>query len=54
MLYRVCQHAINSGNSHAGFVLLPARQQFFHYTYFILGDASDMPMDSTLERQEEG
>ncbi|SDG19735.1 M23 family metallopeptidase [Paraburkholderia phenazinium] len=33
---------------------LPARQQFFRYTYFILGEAPDMQADSTLERQKEG
>lgn len=33
---------------------LPARQQFFRYTYFILGDAPVMPANSTLERQKEG
>ncbi|WP_244306751.1 glycoside hydrolase family 19 protein, partial [Paraburkholderia silvatlantica] len=33
---------------------LPARQQFFHYTYFILADVPDMPADSSLERQKEG
>ncbi|MEM5331027.1 hypothetical protein VSR34_31175 [Paraburkholderia sp. JHI2823] len=32
---------------------LPARQQFFRYTYFILGDTLRMPTDSTLERQTE-
>ncbi|SAL80527.1 hypothetical protein AWB71_06141 [Caballeronia peredens] len=30
---------------------LAARQQFFRYANFILGDASDMPADNTLERQ---
>jgi predicted chitinase len=33
---------------------LPARQQFFRYTYFMLGDTPDLPADSTLERQKEG
>ncbi|WP_042303127.1 hypothetical protein [Paraburkholderia kururiensis] len=32
---------------------LPARQQFFRYAYFILGDTPRMPTDSTLERQTE-
>ncbi|WP_176048850.1 M23 family metallopeptidase [Paraburkholderia kururiensis] len=32
---------------------LPARQQFFRYAYFILGDTPKMPTDSTLERQTE-
>ncbi|VWC90275.1 peptidase M23 [Burkholderia lata] len=33
---------------------LPARQQFFRYTYFILNDASDFPVESTLRRQDGG
>ncbi|WP_236871936.1 M23 family metallopeptidase [Burkholderia pseudomultivorans] len=32
---------------------LSARQQFFHYSYFILGDARDMPVDGSLKRQED-
>ncbi|CAM2192921.1 putative chitinase [Paraburkholderia kururiensis] len=32
---------------------LPARQQFFRYAYFILGDTPRMPTDDTLERQTE-
>jgi predicted chitinase len=32
---------------------LPARQQFFRYAYFILGDTPKMPTDNTLERQTE-
>ncbi|WP_249176191.1 M23 family metallopeptidase [Burkholderia cenocepacia] len=32
---------------------LPARQQFFRYTYFILNDASSFPVESTLRRQDE-
>ncbi|WP_249744720.1 M23 family metallopeptidase [Burkholderia pyrrocinia] len=31
---------------------LPARQQFFRYTYFILNDASDFPVENTLKRQD--
>ncbi|MGS0890930.1 glycoside hydrolase family 19 protein, partial [Burkholderia stagnalis] len=33
---------------------LPARQQLFRYTYFILNDESDFPVESTLGRQEGG
>ncbi|MCU9956984.1 M23 family metallopeptidase [Burkholderia sp. BKH01] len=33
---------------------LPARQQFFRYTYFILNDASDFPIENSLKRQEGG
>jgi hypothetical protein len=32
---------------------LPERQEFFHYVNFILGDAPNMPTDSTLTRQVE-
>ncbi|WP_242449000.1 M23 family metallopeptidase [Burkholderia metallica] len=32
---------------------LPARQQFFRYTYFVLNDASAFPVESTLRRQED-
>ncbi|WP_241239074.1 M23 family metallopeptidase [Burkholderia stagnalis] len=31
---------------------LPARQQFFRYTYFILNDTPDFPVENALERQE--
>ncbi|WNC89835.1 hypothetical protein RI103_00285 [Paraburkholderia sp. FT54] len=32
---------------------LPARQQFFRYIYFILGDTPNIVTDNTLERQKE-
>lgn len=32
---------------------LPERKEFFHYVSFILGDAPNMPTDSTLTRQKE-
>ncbi|MBK5164875.1 hypothetical protein IQ291_10980 [Burkholderia sp. R-70211] len=32
---------------------LPARQQFFRYTYFILGDSPSMPAEAGLVRQTE-